>query len=378
MIGSGPNALARQLLGSPWWVWVLYIFSRLVMATSIYTSDLVIYMDVVGKGGLFPEYGPLANAIIWLPAWISPQMDALHYLLGIKTLAVLVDVLVFQQVIMRSARPVTLIYLVASTVMAQVWMDRLDIYVGALLVVALLWPGGSPLAFGGAALIKFPYVGLAAIPFLQQRSRASMRNLGWTLVIWIAVLAAVAPWLGMATTLHPLVYHGARTPQLEGLLGNLLFLLNGPLGLGLRLELDHAAFHVHGARDEWLRVGGVAIFFTGLLVTAWRLWLLGMRRPWPLALFISLVAYTVFNPLGCPQYAIPVLMTATLAVPWDGAWGRRAWVLLGAYGCFAGLGFSRLGLSLEDQAVTTLARNLVLLGIWGIVVFKMETSSSSH
>jgi len=98
---------------------------------------------------------------------------------------------------------------------------------------------------------------------------------------------------------------------------------------------------------------------------------LGERLSEPEALWSAVLAYTVFNPIGSPQFAVPVVALAAMAgVGERGSRGARA--LTFAYAALTGLAFT---LYVNPPQVSlafgfvTLARNLALLSLWASVLF---------
>ncbi len=350
-----------------WVAWLAWCASRLIMATSIFNSDVIIYFNNVQQQGVFAEYGPLANLIIWMPAWVSPTVDPIHYLLGYKTLALMVDGGIFAALQRRATLPVVGLYLAASTAMSTFWLDRLDIFVAGFLLLALR-PG--PQAFGpavaAASLIKFPYLGLLAVPLLARRDRATGQAVVGGVVALGAGLLLGALVLGTRSTLTPWAYHGGRTLQVESLLGSLLMAFNAPLELQLTTAVDHGAFHIHGAHEDAIQFAGRLLFVAGVGFTALRLWKIPV--PLPHALTVAVVAYTVFNPLGSPQYGIPVLALAAATLPWRDAPTRLTWLLLALYGLLAGLGFSRWDVPAQVQPWLWATRSGLLLVVWARLV----------
>jgi hypothetical protein len=355
--------------------WLVFLVSRVVMAQTLHWSDLKGYFLRLQDAGALHEYGPLATLLASLPAWVSTRGDAATYLMGMKALGLVVDGFLFHAVRARCAPLPTLAYTVASALLFRVWLDRLDLYVGALLVVAVVVGGArGTAAVAASALVKFPFLALVAVPWIRERSAETRREVGAGLMCFLAGMAAGVAWLGAANVAGAVGFHGARTLQREGLLGNLLDLGRMHLGWPLWVTVDHGAAHVHAAHDGVLRAAGLGLLVAGVAVTAWRVSRVGTRASLAAAMLLAVVAYTVFNPVGSPQFAVVVVAL----LPWAVDRGRGphlvTLLLVVAYAAAADQGFAHYTHDMVDaqaMGAWTLARNLVLLATWGWLAWSL-------
>jgi hypothetical protein len=311
-------------------LWMLYVLSRIHMAGLLYRTDLDSYFGRIEQGGVFAEYGPVANLLIWAPSWLAGATDRTRYFLGFKALGLLVDAALFSAVLRRVPFAGALLFVMASALLRRVWLDRLDLYIGALLSAYVLWQRrAGMIALVTAALIKFPFLALGALPALRHRRIRSI--MPWFCAVGVYALVLVLAWLvkGSEGSVSQFGFHSGRTLQMESLLGNILYMGKGLWNWPLTVSLDHGAAHIHTQYDQPLMLSGQAILVGGVAVTGWHIWLRGIRLRREMMLLLSVMAYTAFNPVGSPQFAVVVVML----LPWAYATAPRAarlvlWLLL--------------------------------------------------
>lgn len=349
---------------STWWRWVIYVLSRVLMANIVSSSDLASYYIRMKEEGWLGEYGPLANLYVLVVIALTKPDTHIQYLLGAKAIALMLDAALVHAVMRKSAWK-SAAYIVGSAALYSFWLDRLDLFIGALLVVTVLVR--APWAVAAASLVKFPLLGAAAVPWLRSRAREDAMKAAMAGAMFLAGLVVTMAWRGVDAALMPFTFHGARTPQMEGLVGCVLALL-GVAGMPFSVAVDHGAAHVHGAMDAAmdgaLRALGLLVFVAGVGATAWRIWRAGTSLSTEKALLLAMIAYTLFNPVGSGQFLVVIVML----LPWcaDDDDTRLLGMCTASAAC-AGIAFLLYPrpIALDDVFLAwTLMRNLLLMGAW--------------
>ncbi len=355
-------------------LWTLYVASRMLMASTFYYSDLFSYLRrLTTEAPVLPEYGPLAQVIIYLPRLFPDWTEQAQYVTAMKALALVVDGMLVHALMRRRSLLPAVTFLLGSALLYRVWLDRLDLYVAALFVVAVTVTGRRrALALAAASLVKFPFAALGIIGWIQDRSAQSRQVFWWTLGSFVVPTLVLAALIGPDGTLTPFFFHGGRTLQMEGIVGNLIYAGVAFFGWHYDVEIEHHAAHIHGAQDGLLRALGLGILLIGVAVTAVRLWRLGPRVSHGGGLLLAVVAYTAFNPVGSPQFAIVPLALAPFTP--EGSRDRLAALLLVFYALMVDQAFAHYVQPPEigrTFALCTLLRNVVLLAYWGMLMLRV-------
>lgn len=337
-----------------------YLLTRAWMLASSHYSDVATWFHRLSRESTLPEYGPLATVIARAPLWLGVT-TLTGYVWTARLMALAADLVLTWLVMRRTSWTAAMAFLVGSGLLHDLWLDRMDLYVALFVVVAM----GSSLAWMlGAALIKFPFIALAWVPFLRSRE---WRAAGPTVAFVVVVL--LGGWLlGPDTFFTPLGFHAARGLQREGLWGNLIDVGRVALGWPCHVVSGSGSPDIQCAGQPWLPWLGRLTLLLGVLVTAVATVVTGVKDSLPRAMLLAVVAYTAFNPVGSPQFAVVVLALAPFALDAHRREDRLSVGLLLFYALMTERAFARWGL--PGFEALTLARNLSLLGVWTVLMVR--------
>jgi hypothetical protein len=230
---------------------------------------------------------------------------------------------------------------------------------------------GGMLAGGGGLMKVFPAIVLAPGLMLTREGR-----LRAVLAFGAVSVLGVCVWLlvGREGMLASLRYHSGRGLELGSIYGGVLIIAAKLLGMPLSHDFNHSSVELI---MPW--APPVAAIAPAIQVAAlgWVLWRFrrGGIEDLPRAAGASLLAFAVFGKVLSPQYALWLLPFAMTLGGGAGRWTRP--IMLGV--CmtsslvyfWAGVGL----LSFHPLAVALLnARNALLLGLFGIMVFAREST----
>lgn len=345
----------------------VYLAHRMMLMTQFAGSDLVPFFQRLARDGALPEYGPVANAYLGWCMALAQQSQMVVFVMAAKAAALMVDAWV-TLTLMRAGPWPLFMWLGGTMALGQFVLDRLDIHTAGLALWSLQGPGVGMVAWALAGLMKFPMTGMAGVAWVCSPGRTTLRFMLGCAALALGVSGSWWVMVGMEGSFSPLFYHGARTPQVEGLVGAALYSVKAlwgeaPLGL-----INENGWHLVGGSagaNVVLRLMALGVLVGAVLWTARRLW----RSDAPLAhaTLAALAAFTAFNPVGSPQLVLPVLAVAC-AVPVGpkGIPRTAAWLVF-ASALLAGVATRQDPSAAEPQllfGVLNVARHLVMGLAW--------------
>ncbi|MFN8482499.1 MAG: glycosyltransferase 87 family protein [Anaerolineae bacterium] len=350
-------------------------------------SDFGRATRILGSGLLyrdFPfEYPPLAALFYGLPGLLAPTADAFRAAFGVQMAVVDLATVVLTWLWLRRARRPAVAPLAAQTVFlaalgTMVVLERFDLAPAALTLLALLLWEAEHATWAwamlglGAGIKLFPAVA-APIFALEDARRRRWRRLGLGVLAFAA--AAVVPglpfFLAAPQGVEQLVaYHGGRGVQIESLPSSLL-LLGHLAGYKVTSAFAFGSQEVSSDWSGWAARLTLPLIAVGLAVVYWRYTrgpATGERRLRFAA--AAILAFMLFNKVLSAQYMIWLYPLIPLVAP------RRyaVWALyLGAAILTEYLyphGWNALTALQPEAIVAQVTRNLLLLGLWGLLLIE--------
>lgn len=316
-----------------WWIvlWVLFCVSRIVILVLLSGrgSDLAVqrgYAALIIHGKVpfrdfAPEYPPLVFAFTLVPAMIDRSLR--WYFPIFRGLCCAVDCGVWVLLLrMNRAHPLrALLYIVCTTALGPVIYDRIDIVLGATLLLALdsLFRGRRRafLALIGSA-IAFKLIPLVLAPaILAAQARQSPRSV-WRAILLLLFVPAVSAGVTMALggfRLGELVrFHTNRGIQLESAPASIeMYMMQ--FGVPGTVSYEFGSVNLHTAYEPELVWGATAALLTLVGSGMWLAWGAARDRgSFALLLAGILSGSLALSKVLSPQYFV-FLLPVLLAIP---------------------------------------------------------------
>lgn len=382
---SGKSRLRRLRQNSVVWLCALFVASRTVVFLYFAgkNSDLIVHLGYVKQlvagrvpfRDFFPEYPPLAVLFTCIPALLNRSLT--HYFKLFRALCCAIDIGIFATALKldrgRLAR--SLLYILSTTALGPLVYDRIDIALGALLLVALTSLAGGRwrthcLAVGAAIAFKIiPIVWVA--PILGMKLRSRPRQVGGAILL-LAIPTIVSCDLfatfGGYRYSALLNYHLNRGIQIESTPA-VVELTAMHFGLHGTVYYEYGSFNVHTRYEHALTVvSTLAVFCTVLAGTLIVLRCAVDARSMPL-LLSAILATTVFvGKVLSPQYFIflaPLVIVVPAARGQVGA--AIEWLLVFSVSVLTGIIFPWDYDSLRAGHAQAVAILMLRNGLFGIL-----------
>jgi hypothetical protein len=263
--------------------------------------------------GAIPYHTHLAHPIVYppgvLPVLGLPPFSLVDYRLEFLFAAMVVDALVLRALLVNERRIGSVVWVFASLLLGPIFWSRLDIFVAAMLVAAVLAFekrrfGWASFWLAWAGLLKIWPLLLLVLLFrlVPPKRRSAFAGVGAATVV-----ISVVPFLALGGA-HGLWYvvqqQAGRGVELESLFAVPLYVLSA-VGHHVTVVSATASWGFIGTADSALAAMSTALFIGAVIFLLWR----GLVRPvteWDAATWLLLVVVLVLltDRVLSPQYLV--------------------------------------------------------------------------